>query len=97
MTTVSYKTGVIEVAPNVYAFIQENCATNAGFIVSEEGVLVIDSLMTPTLAGKLYSAIRNVTTSPYPLPGEYPIPRGPRFRQPILPAGPDRGPRKLPD
>jgi hypothetical protein len=35
MTTVSYKTGVIEVAPNVYAFIQENCATNAGFIVEE--------------------------------------------------------------
>ena len=64
MTTVSSKTGVIEVAPNVYAFIQENCATNAGFIASEEGVLVIDSLMTPLLAGKLYSAIRNVTTSP---------------------------------
>jgi cyclase len=64
MTTVSYKTGVIEVAPNAYAFIQENCATNAAFIVSDEGVLVIDSLMTPTLAGKLYSAIRNVTSAP---------------------------------
>ena len=46
MTTVSYKTGVIEVAPNAYAFIQENCATNAAFIVSNEGVLVINSLMT---------------------------------------------------
>ena len=46
MTTVSYKTGVIEVAPNPYAFIQENCGTNAAFIVSDEGVLVIDSLMT---------------------------------------------------
>ena len=46
MTTVSYKTGVIEVPPNPYAFIQENCATNAAFIVSDEGVLVIDSLMT---------------------------------------------------
>ena len=34
MTTVSYKTGVIEVAPD------------AAFIVSDEGVLVIDSLMT---------------------------------------------------
>ena len=64
MTTESYKTGVIEVAPNAYAFIQENCATNAAFIVSDEGVLVIDSLMTPTLAGKLYAAIRNVTTAP---------------------------------
>ena len=46
MTTVSYKTGVIEVASNAYAFIQENCATNAAFIVSDEGVLMIDSLMT---------------------------------------------------
>ena len=46
MTTVSYKTGVIEVAPNPYAFIQENCATDAAFIVSDGGVLVIDSLMT---------------------------------------------------
>ena len=37
---------MIEVAPNAYAFIQENCATNAAFIVSDEGRLVIDSLMT---------------------------------------------------
>ena len=28
MTTESYKTGLIEVAPNAYAFIQENCATS---------------------------------------------------------------------
>lgn len=64
MTTVSYKSGVIEVAENAYAFIQENCATNAGFIVGEEGVLVIDSLMTPSLAARLYSAVRNVTQKP---------------------------------
>ena len=64
MTTATYKSGVIEVADNVYAYIQENCATNAGFIVSDEGVMVIDSLMTPTLAGKLYTAVRNVTKAP---------------------------------
>ena len=64
MTTAAYKSGIIEVADNVYAFIQENCATNAGFIVSDEGVMVIDSLMTPTLAGKLYAAVRNVTKAP---------------------------------
>lgn len=64
MTTTAYKTGVIEVAENADAFIQENCATNAGFIVGDEGVLVIDSLMTPTLAGRLRSAIRNVTSRP---------------------------------
>jgi cyclase len=64
LTTVTYKSGVIEVAENAYAFIQENCATNAGFIVGEEGVLVIDSLMTPSLAGKLHTAVRNVTQKP---------------------------------
>ena len=30
-----YESGVIEVAENVYAWINENCATNAGFIVGE--------------------------------------------------------------
>ena len=64
MTTTPYKSGVIEVAENAYAFIQDNCATNAGFIVGDEGVIVIDSLMTPSLATKLYSAVRNVTSAP---------------------------------
>lgn len=64
MTTVSYKTGVIEVAPQAYALVQEAGLTNAGFIVGEEGVLVIDSLMTPTLATRLLSAIRSVTKAP---------------------------------
>ena len=49
MTTQTYDTGVIEIAPNAYAFIQPNGATNAGFIVGEEGIIVIDSLMTATM------------------------------------------------
>ena len=64
MSTNLYKTGTIEVAENVYAFIQENCATNSGFIVGDEGVMVIDSLMTPSLAGQVRTAVRNVTKSP---------------------------------
>jgi hypothetical protein len=60
MAAVSYKTGVIEVAANAYAFRRENGATNAGFIVGEEGVIAVDSPMTPTLAGKRYAAIKNV-------------------------------------
>jgi cyclase len=64
MASVSYKTGIIEVAADAYAFIQANGATNAGFIVGDEGVVVIDSLMTPTLAGKLHAAVRNVTPKP---------------------------------
>jgi len=64
MASASYKSGVIEVANNAYAFIQDNCATNSGFIISEERVMVIDSLMTPSLAGQVRSAIRNITKSP---------------------------------
>ena len=59
-----YESGVIEVAENVYAWINENCATNAGFIVGEEGVIVIDTLMTPSLAGSLMTVIRDVTKKP---------------------------------
>lgn len=59
-----YPTGVIATAANAYAFIQPNGATNAGFIVSEEGALVIDSLMTPALATRLLSEIRRVTKAP---------------------------------
>ena len=34
-----YESGVIEVAEGVYAWINENCATNAGFIVGDDGVI----------------------------------------------------------
>ncbi|MDA0769291.1 MAG: MBL fold metallo-hydrolase [Chloroflexi bacterium] len=64
MTTAPYKSGVIEVADNAYAIIKENCATNSGFIVGEEGVILIDTLMTPTLAGNLLTTVRNVTSKP---------------------------------
>ena len=64
MTTTSYKSGVIEVADNAYAVIKEDCATNSGFIVGDEGVVLIDTLMTPTLAGNLMTTVRNVTSKP---------------------------------
>ena len=64
MTTQTYDTGVIETAANAYAFIQPNGATNAGFIVGEEGIIVIDSLMTPSLATRLLSEIRSISKAP---------------------------------
>ncbi|MEC8891017.1 MAG: MBL fold metallo-hydrolase, partial [Chloroflexota bacterium] len=60
----NYESGVIEVAKDVYAWINENCATNSGFIVGEEGVIVIDTLMTPTLTGSLRNVVRDVTSKP---------------------------------
>ena len=64
MTTSQYRTGAIEVGRGVYAFIQPNGATDAGFIVDEEGVIVIDTLMTPTLANRLLSEVQRVTSAP---------------------------------
>jgi len=59
-----YETGAIEVASGVYAFIQPGGATDAGFIVDDDGVVVIDTLMTAALANRLLDAVRRVTDKP---------------------------------
>jgi hypothetical protein len=57
-----------EVAPNVYAYIQaggpgrDNASVaNAGLIVGDEGVMVIDTLTAPMHAAAFIEAIRRVT------------------------------------
>lgn len=64
MVNSAYETGAIEVAKGVYGYIQADGATNAGFIVEEGGVVIIDTLMTRTLADRLMSEIRKVTNLP---------------------------------
>ena len=64
MSTDAYPTGTIEVAKGVYAFIQPGGSTDAGFIVDEQGVVVIDTLMTRSLAEELVQAIAGVTKLP---------------------------------
>ena len=58
------QTGTIELAPGVFAFIQEGGATNAGFIVGDDGALVIDALMTRALAKQLIGEVKRVTPKP---------------------------------
>ncbi len=41
-----------------------NFISNAGFVVTDEGVVVIDALGSPALAGELLAEIRRVTTQP---------------------------------
>ena len=53
-----------QISPNIYAFIQGPHITNSGFVVFSWGVIVIDSLMTLTLANRLKRAIRSVTDKP---------------------------------
>ncbi len=53
----------VEVAANAFAFIQPGGRTNAGFMVGEEGVTVIDALF-PDVARMLMAEIRKVTSKP---------------------------------
>lgn len=72
MTLVA-KVNAIEVTPRVF-YVQgqpgaasaanEAFNSNAGFVVTDEGVVVIDALGTPALGSALVSAIRAVTRAP---------------------------------
>lgn len=59
-------TEIVEVADGVFARLHEGL-TNAGIIVGDEGVLVIDSLRVPSFARDLIQDVRRLT----PLPIRY--------------------------
>lgn len=59
-------TGLIELGPGIWAVIMsiippEGGGPNAGFIVTGDQVLVIDSLMSPSLGRRLMKQLRQVT------------------------------------
>ena len=64
------RTGLVQVADHVYAFIasgsmtEEGLGANSGFIVGSDGVLVVDARHTPALARELLEAVRSVTDAP---------------------------------
>ncbi len=55
---------VQQISANIYAFVQGSHVTNSGFVIFSWGVVVIDSLMTVTLANRLKEAIKSVTDKP---------------------------------
>ena len=68
----SWNTEFRELAPNVYAYIQAGgpgrdnvSVSNAGVIVSDDGVMVIDTLTAPMQAKNFIAAIRKVTDKPF--------------------------------
>lgn len=64
------KTGLVGISDHVYAFVargpaaDEGLGANSGFVVGENGVLVVDTRYTPALAQELLAAIRSVTDAP---------------------------------
>jgi len=68
----TWETELREVAPNVYAYIQAGgpnrnnvSVSDAGIIVGDEGVMVIDALAAPMHAQNFVAAIRKVTDKPF--------------------------------
>ncbi len=67
ITPEKWKTGLEEVAPKVYAYIQahgELGVSDAGLLVDREGAMAIDALMVPSMTRRFRSAIRRVTAKP---------------------------------
>jgi len=58
------ETGLLELATGVFAKIYPEGRTNAGFVVGDEAVLVVDALMTPGLARELQEDVRRVCDRP---------------------------------
>jgi len=54
-----------ELAPGVYALLSNHTTVdNSGFVVGEDGVLVIDAHINGEMAGKIQAAVRAVTDKP---------------------------------
>lgn len=70
----SAEVGLKKVTNNIYAYLgyyleeidtkNEGFISNCGFIVTDEGVVVVDTLSTPDLGKKLLSEIKKVTKKP---------------------------------
>jgi cyclase len=62
-----WKTGMVEVGPRVWAYVQatgETGISNAGLIVGPEAAVVVDALMVPSMTRSLLAAIRKTTRKP---------------------------------
>ena len=61
-----WPTGLIEVAPKVYGYIQggQPGSSNSGLIAGEDSAIAIDTLFTPRMTRRFLRAIRGATRSP---------------------------------
>ena len=55
---------IVEIKPGVFACLSANRTANAGFVVTERGVVVVDTLNTPTAGQELATAIEARTQGP---------------------------------
>ena len=62
-----WKTGMVEVAPKVFAYVQatgETGISNAGLIIGHAAAVAVDALMVPSMTRRLVAAIKKTTGKP---------------------------------
>ena len=62
-----WQTELVEVADGVFAYVQATggfCISNAGFIVGEDDVVIVDSLFTRSMNREFQAQMRRVTAKP---------------------------------
>ena len=62
-----WKTGLIELGPKVFAYVQatgETGISNAGLIVGSDSAMAVDALMVPSMTRRYVQAIRKATRKP---------------------------------
>jgi cyclase len=67
-TPPTWGTGLQEVAPNTYAYLQYDGSwgiSNAGFMAGDDGLLVIDATMVASMAEAFIKEIRRVSDQPF--------------------------------
>ncbi|MEW6325595.1 MAG: MBL fold metallo-hydrolase [Nitrospirota bacterium] len=62
--TAADKLSIRQIAPGVYAVIGADGNANAGFVLTAEGVVVIDSQINPRAAQAMLATIQKLTTKP---------------------------------
>ena len=63
----SWKTGMTEIAPKVFTYVQatgETGISNAGLIVGHRAATAVDALMVPSMTRRLVAAIKKTTRKP---------------------------------
>jgi glyoxylase-like metal-dependent hydrolase (beta-lactamase superfamily II) len=62
-----WKTGMVEVGPKIFAYVQatgETGISNSGLIVGHAGAVAVDALMVPSMTRRLVAAIKKTTRKP---------------------------------
>ena len=65
--TDSWKTGLVEVGTDAYAYVQEGggmCVSNAGLIVGPDSCIAIDAMFAPSMTQAFQTEIERVTDKP---------------------------------